>query len=529
MAASGSPEEKRPRRRFFLSRLRFFRRLRKRYYVLRRRKLRAHYEKFRHMTVRSTSPFYRFLLLFRRSFHYVRTLISSVTSFLSPLFFPLMAVLMIGGCFWFFSNYSVGLAVSVDGEVIGYVENSAEYDRINNLVETRVKNESVAQTGEELYLVEAFPTLQYAVIPKDRFTSEEALFSSLYTMASDYTRRSYGLFLDGVLVAADKDRAELDRLIDEVMKAYVTGNGDALEIINRLEIIRGEYDTSYNMGFARMLDLFTSGPNLKTYTVQKEDTLESISQRSGISVPVLRLLNDIPVGQQVSAGQILFYGKPYCQLTVKNTLTLTETETEAFETEYVYSKDYWEGTRIVLQNGSNGVYELVYNNVYVNGQASSVSLVSRTKIKDSVPKRILVGTKPIAPSGKFIFPLSSYQFVSSEFGWRWLYGSRNFHRGLDIAAVRGTPIYAADAGTVVEAGWDRSLGWYVRIDHGNGIQTVYGHCSSLAVSAGEKAHQGKVIAYVGSTGNSTGNHLHFAVYNKSSGEYMNPRNYIRLP
>ena len=465
------------------------------------------------MTVRSTSPFYRFVLLFRRSSHYVRTLISSVTSFLAPLFFPLMAVALLGGCFWFFSNYSVGLAVSVDGNVIGYVENSAEYDRINDLVETRVKNESVAQTGEELYLVGDFPTLQYAIVAKDHFSSEDALFSSLYTMASDYTLRSYGLFLDGVLVATDKDRTELDRLIDEVMKFYVTGNGDSLEIINRIEIIRGEYEPSYNLGFARMMDLFTSGPELKTYTVQSGDTLDSISQRSGISVPVLRLLNDIPVGQQVQAGQILFYGKPYCQLTVKNTLTLTDTETEEYKTEYVYSDDYWEGTRIVLRNGSNGVYELVYHNVYVNGQTSSVSLVSRTKIKEPVSRQILVGTKPIAPSGRFIFPLQSYQFVSSEYGWRWLRGSRNFHRGLDLAAARGTSIYAADAGTVVEAGWDGSLGWCVRIDHGNGIQTVYGHCSALAVSSGEKVYQGKVIAYVGSTGTSTGNHLHFAVYN----------------
>jgi len=508
--------------------LRFLRRLRRRYYSLRRRKMRVHYDKFRHMTVRSTSPIYRFFLLFKRSFHYIRTVVSSVFSFISPVFFPMLGLLLVLGAGWFFSTYSVALAVTVDGEVIGYVENSTDYSRINSLVETRVKNESLAQTGEEMYLIEAFPTLNYAIVQKDQFTSEDDLFSSLYTMASEYTRRSYGLFLDGELVATSKDRADLDSVLDEVMKAYAMAEGDNLEIVNYMEIVRGEYDSYYDIGYARILGLFKTGPNLKQYTVKRGDTLASISQRSGVSVPVLRLLNDMTDGREVREGQILLYGKPYRQLTVKNTLTVTSTESVPYETEYVYSADYWEGTRIVLRNGSEGIYEVVSNNVYVNGQASSTALVSRTKIKDPVTRQILIGTKTIAPSGHFIFPLRSYQFISSRFGWRWLYGVRNFHRGLDIAAARGTQIYAADAGTVVDVGYETGgLGYYVRVDHGNGIVTSYGHCMQLPhVNVGQKVYQGQVIAYVGSTGNSTGNHLHFAVYNKTTGSYLDPENYI---
>ncbi len=511
-----------------LFRFRFFRRLRRRYYGLRRRKMRAHYEKFRHMTVRNTSPFYRFLLLFRRGFHAVRTRVSLVMSFLSPVFFPLLGACLVLCSLWFFSNYSVALAVEVDGELIGYVEDSEDYTRINDMVETRVKNESVFQTGAEMYLIEAFPTLRYAIVANDQFTSEEDIFSALYTMASEYTRRSYGLFLDGELVATSRDRAVLDRVIDEVMEAYAMSEEDSLEILNYVEIIRGEYDASYDLGYARILGQFKTGANLKTYTVQSKDTLESISERSGVSVPVLRLLNDMSPDQQVKTGQTILYGKPYLQLTVKNTLTVSHTETEAYKTEYVYSADYWEGTSVVLRSGSEGVYEVISNNVYVNGQASSSALVARNKIKDSVSRQILIGTKTIAPSGHFIFPLKSYQFISSRFGWRWLRGQRNYHRGLDIAAARGTSIYAADAGTVVDVGYESGgLGYFVKIDHGNGIQTVYGHCMKLPhVKKGQKVHQGQVIAYVGSTGNSTGNHLHFGVYNKSSGSYLDPEKYI---
>ncbi len=518
---------RRPRRRFSL--FRPFRRLRRRYYALRRRKMREHHEKFRHMTVRSTSPWYRLLLILQRSFHYFRTVVSSVFTFLSPVIFPLLGIGLICGCLWFFSHYSVGLAVGVGNDVIGYVQDSAQYSRISDQVETRVKQESVAQTGEELYLVEAFPTLRYAIVDKDDFTRDQDLFAALYTMASEYTRRSYGLFIDGELVATSKDRSVIDAVIDNVLGYYVMDPAeDNLEIINYVEVIKGEFAASYDLGYPRILDLFKTGPELKTYTVVKGDTLASLSQRSGISVPVLRLLNEIPVGQDVRAGQTILYGKPYLQLTVKNTMTVTTAETVPYETEYTYSADYYEGTKKVLSKGSEGVYEVVSNNVYVNGQASSTTVVSRTKVKDPTPQKVLIGTKTIAPSGRFIFPLKSYQFISSGFGWRWLRGSRNYHQALDIAAAYGTPIYAADAGTVTFAGWDGSLGWCVKIDHGNGIISIYGHASSLAktIYAGKKVYQGEVISYVGSTGNSTGNHLHFALYQKSTGKYLDPQKYL---
>lgn len=98
------------------------------------------------------------------------------------------------------------------------------------------------------------------------------------------------------------------------------------------------------------------------------------------------------------------------------------------------------------------------------------------------------------------------------------------HTGLDIAAPKGTPIKAAAGGTVVHAGWKGSLGNLVIISHGNGVQTYYGHCSTICVSAGDTVSQGDIIAKVGSTGNSTGNHLHLEV--RVNGVALNPQNYV---
>lgn len=98
------------------------------------------------------------------------------------------------------------------------------------------------------------------------------------------------------------------------------------------------------------------------------------------------------------------------------------------------------------------------------------------------------------------------------------------HKGIDIAATRGTPILATASGTVTFAGWSSGYGYLVKIDHGSGVETYYGHCSKLYVSAGDTVEAGDKIAAVGSTGNSTGNHLHFEI--RLNGKQVNPQKYV---
>ena len=113
-------------------------------------------------------------------------------------------------------------------------------------------------------------------------------------------------------------------------------------------------------------------------------------------------------------------------------------------------------------------------------------------------------------------------YVSSEFGWRsW---SGTFHTGIDLAASSGSPIYACAAGTVQYVGWYGGGGQTVIINHGNGVRTMYEHMSGYAVSQGQQVSAGQVVGYVGSTGNSTGPHLHLNV--EINGTCVNPRYYI---
>ena len=160
-------------------------------------------------------------------------------------------------------------------------------------------------------------------------------------------------------------------------------------------------------------------------------------------------------------------------------------------------------------------------------------------VKKQIQKMIAAAaaSKPTLSFTGFICPLKSYSRISSEYGWRKnpVTGVNKLHAGTDFAAPGGTPIYAAASGYVQVAGWSSGgYGNYVIIYHGkmsdgNQYSTLYGHMRSVATSAGKYVQQGEIIGYVGSTGNSTGNHLHLEVWRGGSkANAVNPRGYIPM-
>jgi len=129
-------------------------------------------------------------------------------------------------------------------------------------------------------------------------------------------------------------------------------------------------------------------------------------------------------------------------------------------------------------------------------------------------------------TGQFTWPVPASHTISSTFGYRIhpIFGMKKFHSGLDISAPSGTPIVAADSGTVVTAVYSSSYGNYVAISHGNGNSTLYGHMSKMAVTSGQSVTKGQVIGYVGSTGWSTGPHCHFEI--RVGGQLVDPAQYF---
>lgn len=198
---------------------------------------------------------------------------------------------------------------------------------------------------------------------------------------------------------------------------------------------------------------------------------------------------------------------------------------------YVSTKE--EAEEIIEQlkkKDSNNIKDIAYTQVYSTEEKEYSD--QETIVTGLYEKKKVVYTVASAGGGgitneklelgiSLIKPVSSYQMISSRFGRR----SSGTHKGLDIAAQSGTTIVAAASGTVTSSGWSNTgYGNFVLISHGNGVQTLYGHCSKLYVSAGQYVEQGQAIATVGSTGNSTGPHLHLEI--RVNGTRVNPQYYL---
>ena len=146
--------------------------------------------------------------------------------------------------------------------------------------------------------------------------------------------------------------------------------------------------------------------------------------------------------------------------------------------------------------------------------------------KDTEKKTSSSSSSGAKATGSLSWPLPASDYITSGFGHREspTAGASSNHQGIDIGAATGSSITAADGGTVITASYSSSAGNYVVISHGNGLSTVYMHCSKLLVSEGDTVSKGQTIAKVGSTGYSTGPHLHFGV--RKNGSYVNPTDYV---
>ena len=185
------------------------------------------------------------------------------------------------------------------------------------------------------------------------------------------------------------------------------------------------------------------------------------------------------------------------------------------------------------QRISEYTLEIVKKEKYIDKLIAEAEKAEKERRAREAAKNMAVGNKAgdqfvegKASASGMIWPMPSSTYISSGYGYRGevMAGSGTFHHGIDIAVNTGAPIVAAKAGRVISSSYHYSMGNHVIIDHGGGIYTVYMHASKLLVSVGQDVSQGQTIALVGSTGMSTGPHLHFSV--KLNGQYVNPMNYV---
>ena len=260
----------------------------------------------------------------------------------------------------------------------------------------------------------------------------------------------------------------------------------------------------------------------KVYTVSRGDSLWGISRKHNISVEDLERANPgidpkrLQIGQQLN----MIVPKPFLTVVTEEIASLKENI--PYETEYKESSEFYKGESIVRVAGKYGEKEIKARITRENGIETGREILEEKVIKQPVTRMVAIGTKPPPPrqgTGTFAYPARGK--ITSGFGRR---GVKN-HNGIDIALPTGTPVKAADGGTVTFSGRQGSYGYLVIIDHGEGYTSYYGHNSKNLVSKGDKVHKGQTIALSGNTGRSTGPHLHFEV--RKFGVPVNPINYLK--
>jgi murein DD-endopeptidase MepM/ murein hydrolase activator NlpD len=257
------------------------------------------------------------------------------------------------------------------------------------------------------------------------------------------------------------------------------------------------------------------------HKIQSGEVLTSIASKYDLSMAELLSMNNdlqedsiLQIGQEVNVTGY----KPIIDVVVTEEELVAETID--YDVKYESTDSLFKGQTQVKQSGQEGTKNVLYRVTKENGQVVEREVLESNVVKEPVNKIILQGTKviPSRGTGDFAWPTAGGS-ITSKLGYRW--GS--YHKGIDIAGVSNRSIYAADNGTVVSAGWNGGYGNQIIINHNNGYRTSYSHLSSINVRVGQTVQRGQNIGVMGTTGNSTGVHLHFEMY--KNGMLQNPLNY----
>ena len=424
------------------------------------------------------------------------------------------------------------LQVQVDDKTVGYVANEEVFNSALEAVQQRINYSGAEQAR---FTVE--PT--YSVTVAHDVMDENDVADAILKTSSDQISEGTALYLDGELTAVCADGTGLQRYISSLLEPYENPD-DPNTTVGFNKDVTLENGIYFNESFQEEAEVeqLLSGVQQaeKSYTVQNGDTIWSIAQKNGLTVKELCEMNTgftangengLTQNSKILPGDALTVVREEETLEVRITKVESWEEEIAYTTETTKSNELNSGTKRVTQKGENGIRTVTAQRVYdANGNQLSQQILSTVVTKEPVTEKVTVGTKKVSSGasyitgrGQFIWPVPGYRNCS-----RWYGGS---HKGVDICAAAGTPIYASAGGTVTKAGYNRAgagngYGNSIIISHGNGYTTLYAHCLSLVVHAGQSVKQGQLIGYVGSTGRSSGNHCHFEI--RRNGSYIAPQN-----
>ncbi|MFI3253081.1 MAG: M23 family metallopeptidase [Eubacteriales bacterium] len=417
--------------------------------------------------------------------------------------------------------YTTSYVVTIDGVEMGVVENHQVVSRAIAQVEAQGKS----ILGED-YTVNNQVSYQFGLHLYSQLTDSSGIEHYLYSQLDDLGAHllRYEVRLEGKSLGIIEKEEDLSQILDSILDEYRTENTISAVFVEDISL-KEVYEGSF-MDLDLLYDTLTENTTGETlYEVESGDTFNAIAFAHDMTSSDLQSLNPDQDPNRLFIGDILNIKEIIPRLSVVTVNHETYLEAIPCPVEEVNDNTIYIGSSKILVQGEEGEALVEANITFLNGKAVETEVISSLTIEEPTTTTKAIGTleRPKTASyGSFVWPTTGR--ISSYFGGRTLYGSYNYHSGLDIANSAGTTIVAADGGTVTFSGWRSSYGNLVIITHDNGWQTYYAHNTSNLVSTGQKVYRGQSIAKMGTTGNSTGNHLHFEV--RINGTAVNPLGYL---
>lgn len=329
-----------------------------------------------------------------------------------------------------------------------------------------------------------------------------------------------------VVAVADVNSAQAvrDRILDEY-KSTVLRDASAVEQVKFQETIawRPKLVKTENVrSVEEAIRILKHGTDkLVTHLVQKGDTGWDIARSYNVTTEQLAKANPALNLDTLQIGETLnvTFREPYVH--TQSVSKRMVKEPIPFTEQIVKDDSLWPWQYEVQTPGAHGSRQLTIREYRENGRIVKTEVLENVVLEKPKVQIAKQGTKqvPALGTGALVYPVVGV--TTSYFGPRW----GGVHQGIDIGAQTGTPVLAADSGMVVFRGWEGNYGYIVRINHGSGMVTWYGHLSGFNVQLGDRVNKGDVIGYVGNTGYSTGPHLHYEVH--VDGSPVNPLRYYQ--
>ena len=410
-----------------------------------------------------------------------------------------------------FDRYTV-YEYAYNGKILGYVKNQEDVIGVLDIAGSKMSED---ETGDSEVEFTANQNVTFNLVDARGKSIDDADTAiNKFVYMTDIETEAFGIYDGDVLVAVVKSEKDAEFLLNQAL-AVLSEPDKGMEVVsadytNELSIRPVNVLLTSVQSNEEALEKMTKGGETEIYHIaESSENLGSIARVFAADPINIYDEENKNVVTEIEQGDTVCIHNITDPVSVKMVETGRMKETIEFETIKKKSDDYYEGDTHIEQEGVDGKQIFEGSITKVGGEVTERDEDHIEVIREKKDKIILVGTaeRPkTAPTGTYVMPIHNY-VLTSNFGFRW----GRLHAGIDMGAPTGEPIYATDGGTVVKAEYYSGYGNVVFVQHEDGRQTRYAHCSQLLVNYGDKVYQGQLIALVGNTGHSFGSHLHFEV------------------